>query len=1162
MTAPRLNWHAGLTLPLILLCGQVMGQPAQPPPTKIQWEHLLLGPGGGWSMVQVNPRNDNIVYVSSDMGNWAMSEDGGDTWTEMTPAQLQATGAGGLMDHQLLTDPKDPNVLFICSGGVAKSTDRGKTWTLLLDVRQRGGTFNYGSRLTMDPTDPQVMYYGGCAGDLFRSDDGGAHWTELKSAAWGQTRRGGADLMNLVVTPDHAVTACMYGKGFFQSSDKGATWTGRNAGLPHLLLRSFLASTDVKAGRTVFYALLEGKPEANRGELYRSTDEGATWERVQVVDAKRYEGRRLPIWCQLAVSPANPDVVYLTAKDVLEEWGNHGTYRTLDGGKTWTFLAGEYDRNWLEWGPIPFTYSGFGYDCFAVSAQDPMKLYRADQSMMFRSDDGGQSWHCLSQHPTEQGYYRSTGLEDICVLGVAVDPTDPRRVYLGAADNGFMKSRDGGRTWRGGFFKGLGVRNARTEGVIVDPADPATLYLGHAGELNGFFAVSHDYGETWQRSTVHPEWGLPQQANLLSLLLDADSKPESRVLYASLIGQGVIKSEDGGVSWRPCHTGLPEVTAAVSGPRDLGRQVIQLLKPSNGPRLYALVAENAGLWYSTVPPEAVKATSLYVSDNRGESWQKVEAAGEAPPIIARLAVDPLHPDVLYAAATAAGAWQSSDGGKTWRQMLHLNDATPVNDIAIDQVNPQRLYVALTGSIYQGAYDYGIWMSEDAGKTWHAEDAGFGHAHAYRLYPDPTREGVIRVATRGNAAYVGYVSGVARPEPAAQPARSPLEQRTEAPVPTREQIAAAIKSAALTAATTPSPVTLDGRLTEPQWQQARPVTGFTDLRTGLPAEKQTTVRALRDADWLYLGIVCDEPHPLSLVAKQRPRDGSLWDDDAVEVLLARGTRGGIYQFIVNAAGARFDAAYDALRCDASWQPQPDWRAAVQVGKATWTAELALPLAAIGGDPGAPLRLKVCRDDQVDLATSSWPPSPGDSFVVPPAQFAALLSDRDAAGTNLLPNGDCEHASAEDPLRPASWTTPRDDWQRNSFWTNEVAHSGQRSLKLTAPDTSREYSWSSPMIPVAGDQKYQLSLWAKHAETTAYGLIVAVYFLDAAGQCPVPGDEPRGDWYTAMDYGGPFDWQRFSRLLHAPPGATQAQVVLRLYKTAGTIYYDDISFEAVG
>ena len=63
------------------------------------------------------------------------------------------------------------------------------------------------------------------------------------------------------------------------------------------------------------------------------------------------------------------------------------------------------------------------------------------------------------------------------------------------------------------------------------------------------------------------------------------------------------------------------------------------------------------------------------------------------------------------------------------------------------------------------------------------------------------------------------------------------------------------------------------------------------------------------------------------APQRERDGAVWKDDSVEIFIARGDQGEVFQFAVNAAGSRMDAAYGKSQLsDISWNASPDWQAA--------------------------------------------------------------------------------------------------------------------------------------------------------------------------------------------------------------------------------------------
>jgi hypothetical protein len=113
----------------------------------------------------------------------------------------------------------------------------------------------------------------------------------------------------------------------------------------------------------------------------------------------------------------------------------------------------------------------------------------AGQTRLWRSDDGGHSWHVL---PREGAAYPLIGT-------LAVDPEEPELLYVAGLEHsanppaGIERSMNGGRTWdlKGHTVEGLsGVRT-----LLVDPRDPRRIVTGT--EQHGVFA-SHDRGESWR----------------------------------------------------------------------------------------------------------------------------------------------------------------------------------------------------------------------------------------------------------------------------------------------------------------------------------------------------------------------------------------------------------------------------------------------------------------------------------------------------------------------------------------------------------------------------------------------------------------------------------------------------------------------------------------
>jgi hypothetical protein len=159
----------------------------------------------------------------------------------------------------------------------------------------------------------------------------------------------------------------------------------------------------------------------------------------------------------------------------------------------------------------------------------------------------------------------------------------------------------------------------------------------------------------------------------------------------------------------------------------------------------------------------------------------------------------------------------------------------------------------------------------------------------------------------------------------------------------------------------TPPVIDGRLDDPAWQSAVPVSGFRQTLSDYLVPTQALMRLLWDDKFLYLAVEVEEPLMDKLVVTAHGRDAYVFNDDCLEWFLdpAHGHRL-YYQFGVNAAGAMFDGRIFDVAWDCPWQ------AAATRGEKAWYVECALPIADLTAGrsvrPGDLWGFNLCRERQ--------------------------------------------------------------------------------------------------------------------------------------------------------------------------------------------------------
>ena len=159
----------------------------------------------------------------------------------------------------------------------------------------------------------------------------------------------------------------------------------------------------------------------------------------------------------------------------------------------------------------------------------------------------------------------------------------------------------------------------------------------------------------------------------------------------------------------------------------------------------------------------------------------------------------------------------------------------------------------------------------------------------------------------------------------------------------------------TATRTTETIRIDGRLDEPAWQAATPLSRFVQREPveGGAASEETEIRVLFTETALYIGAVCHDRSPREIVATQLSRDADLDVDDRLTIVLDPffDHRNGFF-FQVNAAGARTDGQVSNNAESLSRDWDGIWNAAARITDEGWIAEIEIPFKTLRFKPGQP------------------------------------------------------------------------------------------------------------------------------------------------------------------------------------------------------------------
>ncbi|MBV9173101.1 MAG: glycosyl hydrolase [Chloroflexi bacterium] len=334
------------------------------------------------------------------------------------------------------------------------------------------------------PTELGTFYFGGCAGGVFKTTNGGSHWENVSDGYFNTAAVGAIAVSDSDPNVIYAGTgeACIrsnvsHGDGVYRSDDGGTTW--RNIGLAptrhisHVVIHPHDPDT-------VYVAALGHAwgPNPERG-IYRSTNGGGSWDLVLHKSPRAGAA-------DLTMDPRNPRVLYAAMwqgqrfPHAAESGGeDSGIWRSLDGGTTWTDLT---HNSGLPKGIL----GRIGLAASPARAGRVWAIVEAEDGAMFRSDDYGETWEKLSDDPDlrrRPWYYMHT----------IADPSDANTVWV--MNLQCWRSLDAGKT-----FEAVPTPHGDNHALWIDPRNSLRMIQGNDGGA----CVTFDGARSWSTLLNQP----------------------------------------------------------------------------------------------------------------------------------------------------------------------------------------------------------------------------------------------------------------------------------------------------------------------------------------------------------------------------------------------------------------------------------------------------------------------------------------------------------------------------------------------------------------------------------------------------------------------------------------------------------------------------------
>ncbi|RSM88673.1 xyloglucanase [Kibdelosporangium aridum] len=722
------------------------------------WSNVEIAGGGFVPGIVFNQAERNLIYARTDIG-------GAYRWNQSTGRWI------ALLDHigrdnwglngvaSLATDPVDPNRVYVAAGmytnswdpgngAILRSRDRGNTWQQTNLPFKLGGNMpgrGMGERLAIDPNRNSILYLAAPSGNgLWRSTDSGVTWNKVTSFP---------NAGNYAQDPNDP-------NGYL-NDNQGVLWV------------TFDPRTGSRGNTTqTIYVGVADKQNI----LYRSTNGGASWERVagQPTGYLPHKGVLDPVNGQLYIATSDTGGPYDGSK-----------------GDVWKFATAT--GQWTQISPIPSASSDnyFGYSGLTLDRSKPGTLMVSTQVswwpdiILFRSTDSGATWTRIwdwTSYPNRSFRY-TQDISAVPWLNLGANPQPPEVT----PKLGWM-----------------------TEAMEIDPFDSNRMMYGTGATIYG--TTNLTAWDTGGKVTIKPMVGGLEETAVLDLI----SPPTGAPLISGLGDIGGFRHDQLGAVPRnvflsPVFTTTTDLDYAERNPASMVR--VGIFDKAAGPNdnRIAFSTDGGANWFQGAEPPGVSGggtvaagadasrfvwsptgAGVHYASGYGSSW----TASTGIPAGAKVAADRVNPRKFYGFASGkfyvsvdggasfsaspatglpssarftavagregdiwlagtGGLWRSTDSAATFTKVQGVQEA---ENIGIGRAAPGKSYPALY-AIARIAGVHGVFRSIDAGVTWvriNDDKHRYGNI-GDAITGDPRVYGRVYLGTNGRGVIIGGMS---------------------------------------------------------------------------------------------------------------------------------------------------------------------------------------------------------------------------------------------------------------------------------------------------------------------------------------------------------------------------------------------------------------------